>query len=206
MRKSCSILLFASFFSLIMIISNTVSATSWVELKPQEVFDRAEVIVTGTYDFTSKPKPSEFVFQGLDFNIKNVYKGDISAEFTAGIDYNDAGWADEFQKEGGEFLLFLEKSKDADFLLPVGGPNGMVQVYKGKVEDPNEERRTFFEGFLKRDSEKTMETKIETRIDTKIETRNDSQSDKSYQLLYAGASVLAGVAVLFLVSRYKRKK
>ena len=122
MRKSCYIPLFSSLFLSIMIISNTVSATSWVEVKPQEVVDSAEVIVTGKYDFTSKPKPSEFVFQGLDFNIKNVYKGDVSEQIiTAGIDYNDVAWAEEFQNEDGEFLLLLEKSKDADFLIPVGG-------------------------------------------------------------------------------------
>ena len=51
-------------------------------------------------DFTSKPKPSKFVFQGLDFNIKNVYKGDVSEQIiTAGIDYNDVAWAEEFQNE-----------------------------------------------------------------------------------------------------------
>ena len=140
MRKSYYILLLASFFLSIMITSITASATSWVELKPQEVVDRAEVILTGKYDFTSKPKPSGFVFQGLDFNIKNVYKGEVSEHIiTAGIDYNDVGWAEEFQTDEGEFLLLLEKSKDADFLIPVGGPNGMIQVYKGKVEEPNDE-------------------------------------------------------------------
>ena len=66
-------------------------------------------------------------------------------EKSAGIDYNDVGWIEEFQIEDGEFLLLLEKSKDADFLIPVGGPNGMIQVYNGKVEEPNDERRTFFE-------------------------------------------------------------
>ena len=86
-------------------------------------------------DFTSKPKPSKFVFRGLDFNIKNVYKGDVSEQIiTAGIDYNDVGWI---------------KSKDADFLIPVGGPNGMIQIFNGKVEESNDERRTFFEDFLK---------------------------------------------------------
>ena len=101
-------------------------------------------------DFTSKPKPSKFVFRGLDFNIKNVYKGDVSEQIiTAGIDYNDVGWIEEFQIEDGEFLLLLEKSKDADFLIPVGGPNGMIQIFNGKVEESNDERRTFFEDFLK---------------------------------------------------------
>lgn len=198
MRKSICILFFASFFFSIMIIGNTVSATKWVELKPQEVVDRAEVIITGKYDFTSKPKPSGFVFQGLDFNIKSVYKGDVSEQIiTAGIDYNDVGWAEEFQNKEGEFLLLLEKSKDADFLIPVGGPNGMIQFYNGKIEEPNDERRTFFEDFLKSQPKKTIETTVEYD--------NDSQN-KSYQHLYVNASFLVGMAVLFLLYRYKRKK
>lgn len=199
MQKSGYILFIASFFLSIMIIGNIVSATSWVELKPQDVVDRAEVIITGKYDFTSKPKPSGFVFQGLDFNIKSVYKGDVSEQIiTAGIDYNDVGWAEHFQNEEGEFLLFLEKSKDADFLIPVGGPNGMIQVYNGKVVAANDERRTFFEDFLKSQPQKTIETKVEND--------NDRQNNKSYQFLYVSASVLVGMAVLFLLYRYKRKK
>ena len=199
MRKSCYILLFSSFFLSIMIISNTVAATSWVELKPQEVVERSEVIITGKYDFTSKPKPSGFVFQGLGFNIKNVYKGDVSEQIiTAGIDYNDVGWAEEFQNEEGEFLLLLEKSKDADFLIPVGGPNGMIQVYNGKVEESNDERRAFFEDFLKSQPQKTIEKKVENN--------NDSQNNNPYLLLYVSASILVGMAVLILLYRYKRKK
>lgn len=69
-----------------MIIDITVSATKWVELKPQEVVDRAEVIITGKYDFTSKPKSSGFIFQGFSFHIHNVYKGDVSGKITVGID------------------------------------------------------------------------------------------------------------------------
>ncbi|MEW8963530.1 MULTISPECIES: hypothetical protein [Bacillota] len=198
MRNLCYILLFASFFLSIVIINNTVSATSWVELKPQEILNRAEVIVTGKYDFSSKPKPSDFVFQGLDFNVINVYKGDISKQLTAGIDYNDVGWVEEFQNKGGEFLLFLEKSEDADFLIPIGGPNGMVQVSDGKIEDPNDERRTFFEDFLKVQPEKISVTKLEKH--------NQGQNDKSNILLYVSTGVLVGIAVVFLLYRYIRKK
>ena len=150
-------------------------------------------------DFTSKPKPSKFVFRGLDFNIKNVYKGDVSEQIiTAGIDYNDVGWAEEFQNEDGEFLLLLEKSKDADFLIPVGGPNGMIQVYNGKVGESNDERRTFFEDFLKSQPQKTIEKKVENN--------NDSQNNNPYLLLYVSPSILVGMAVLILLYRYKRKK
>jgi hypothetical protein len=198
MRKLSYTLFFTFFFLSIMIINSRVSATSWVELKPQEVIDRAEVIVIGKYDFSSKSKPSDFVFQGLDFNVKNVYKGDISKKLTAGIDYNDVGWVNEFQNKGGEFLLFLENSEDADFLIPVGGPNGMVQVSNGKVEDTNDERRTFFEDFLKAQPEKTSVPKLETH--------DQGQNDKSYIFLYVSAGVLVGIVVFGLIYHYIRKK
>lgn len=196
MRKSRNILLFASFFISIMIISNTVSATSWVELEPQEIVDRAEVIITGKYDFTSKPKHRGNGFQGLKFNVKNVYKGDISEQIiTAGIDVHDLGWAEEFQNEEGEFLLFLEMSKNADFLVPVGGPNGMIQVHNGKFIGTDDGT---FEDYLKLQPEKTFETKFNDD--------NNSQNNSSNIFLYVIASVLVGLTVMFLLYRYKRKK
>jgi len=182
-----------------MIVSNTAAATKWVELKPQEVMDRAEVIVTGKYDFTSKEKPSRFIFQGVDFHIKNVYKGDISEQImTVGIDQNDVGWADEFQKDNGEFLLLLETSEDADFLVPVGGPNGMIKMNNGKVEESNEERIKFFEDYLASQPYKTIEVKAEKDF--------DSRNNSPYPVLYVSASVLVIMAVLLLLYRYKRKK
>ncbi|WP_226669615.1 hypothetical protein [Metabacillus litoralis] len=196
MRKFSYIFLFTSFFLSIMIINISVSATSWVELKPEEVVDRAEVIVTGKYDFSSKPKPSDFVFQGLSFNVIDVYKGDISKQLRTGIDFNDVGWAEEFQNEGGEFLLFLEKSKDADFLIPVGGSYGMIQVYNGRVKDPNDERSIFFEDFIKSQTNQTSETHLKT-VD-------NGQNDNSYILV--STVVLVGIAIFYLLYRNIRKK
>ena len=66
-------------------------------------------------------------------------KGEAPKQIIAGIDRFDVGWAEELQSEGGEFLLFLEKSDSAKFLTPVGGPNGMVQVLSGIVKYENEE-------------------------------------------------------------------
>ena len=194
MRKPCTILLFASFYITLLMISNPVLARSWVKIEPEEVLDRAEVIIIGKYDFTSEPKPGESVFQGLDFNVKNMYKGEIHAQtIIAGLDYNDVGWAEDFQNEGGEFLLFLENSEYADFLVPVGGPNGMIEIQNGKVEDFDNERQLFFEDFLKSQPEKS-------------DTANNSQSDESNLYLYVSGSVLVAIATIFLFYRYKRKR
>ena|SRR5690625_611848 len=195
MRKPCTILLFASFYITLLMISNTVLATSWVRIEPEEVLDRAEVIIIGKYDFTSEPKPGESVFQGLDFNVKNVYKGEIHAQtITAGLDYNDAGWAEDFQNEGGEFLLFLENSEYADFLVPVGGTNGMVEIQNGKVEAFDNEGKLFYEDFLRSQTART------------IEENADSKTDMSSLILAVSAIVLVGTATIYLLYRYKIKR
>lgn len=47
--------------SFLFLVVTSVSATSWAELELQEVLERAEVIVMGQYDFSSKPKRGESV-------------------------------------------------------------------------------------------------------------------------------------------------
>lgn len=178
-----------------MLSSNTVKATSWVVLEPEEVLERAEVIILGTYDFTSEPQPSQIVFQGFDFNVKSVYRGDIHDQtITAGLDIFDLGWADEFQSEDGEFLLFLENSEYHDFLIPVGGPNGMIQLKNGKVEEFEIERNLFYEDFL------------ETETARAVDEQSDPENNNVLIFLSVSATALVGVAVIFLLYRYKRKR
>ena len=63
MKKFCCIIVF---FIIFLFITPHVSATSWVVLEPEQVVERADVIVRGTYDFSSKPELSDFVFQGSE--------------------------------------------------------------------------------------------------------------------------------------------
>ncbi|MEK3856041.1 hypothetical protein [Cytobacillus sp. FSL H8-0458] len=114
-------------------------AVKWVDLKPEEVESRSQVIVLGTYNFKSKQKSSRGIFYGRQFQVEKVYKGEAAETITAGIDGNDTGWAEEFQQEGGKFLLFLEKTKEAHFLVPVAGPNGMVQGKDGRIVSGHED-------------------------------------------------------------------
>lgn len=195
MRKLCYIILFSIFLLSIMITSKTVSARSWVELEPQEVLDRAEVIVTGKYDFTGEPKLGESSFIGYEFNVNNVYRGDISDQtIIVGIDQNDSGWAEGFQSEGGEFLLFLESSEEVEFLVPVDGPNGMVELSNGKVNAISEEKSEFYNDFLIAHSEKTTEND------------SNSQINISHVVLSVSVGILIGVAATSLSYRYKGKK
>lgn len=120
-------------FVLFLAGSSPSFATKWLELHPEKVESRSQVIVLGTYNFKSKQKSSKGIFYERQFQVEKVYKGEAAETITAGIDSNDTGWAEEFQQEGGKFLLFLEKTKEARFLVPVAGPNGMVQVQDDRI-------------------------------------------------------------------------
>ncbi|WP_264740224.1 hypothetical protein [Cytobacillus firmus] len=124
---------FLMLFALLLAGSSPSFATKWLELNPEKVESRSQVIVLGTYNFKSKQKSSKGIFYGRQFQVEKVFKGDAAETITAGIDSNDTGWAEEFQQEGGKFLLFLEKTKEARFQVPVAGPNGMVQVQDDRI-------------------------------------------------------------------------
>jgi len=128
---------------------STVYATSWVDLKPEEVIERSTVIVQGTYDFSKKRKGSNSIWIGYNFAVEQVYKGDdVPNTIIAGIDGFDIGWVDEIQKGNGNFVLFLEQTEGADYLTPVGGPNGMVHIQNNEVQHFDEKEREAFSDFL----------------------------------------------------------
>ncbi|MEK4403779.1 hypothetical protein MKZ26_04920 [Sporosarcina sp. FSL K6-6792] len=184
-------------FLSMMIVSVSVSATSWIEMDPQEVSDEAEVVISGTYDFSSKPIDSEFIFQGYTFAVENVYKGEATKQIIAGIDMYDVGWAEGFQNEGGEFLLFLEKSDSATFLTPVGGPNGMVQVLHGIINNENEEIATYYADFLKTSYKNPSSGNNVALI--------DKENLDIFNPLYISVIALFAIAVLILLYRFARK-
>ena len=195
MKKIVSTLLFVVVCLTMMNANNHVSATSWAELDPQEVNERAKVIVSGQYDFSSKPIQSGFIFQGMAFNVDNVYKGDVPKQIIAGIDQFDVGWAEEFQNEGGEFLLFLEESEKAEFLTPVGGPNGMVQVLEGKVVGFGKENNAFYDKILNGKSNSPT-----------IEIENTKQSLTSIIILVISGGILIGLTVFYIIYRTGQKR
>jgi hypothetical protein len=131
-----------------MLFTTSVYATSWVDLEPETVVNRADVIVKGTYDFSSEPEPSSYIFTGYEININAIYKGEIQQKLIAGIDPFDIGWAKEFQEDGGEFLLFLEEIDETDFYVPIAGPNGMITMNHEKVDHPVKEKEEFYNHYL----------------------------------------------------------
>lgn len=128
--------------------STSVSATTWVDLKPQKVLEQAEVIVLGTYTFSSEAKNGR-VFNGFEFDVREIILGDYVEPLIAGIDVHDVSWAAEFQEEGGEFLLFLERNEIANFLVPVGGINGVLKFSEGEIIHPDKKKKVYFEKYLR---------------------------------------------------------
>ena len=134
---------------LLFIGTGQAAATSWVDIPPEEVVERANIAVLGRYNFESAAAGSAAIFVGYHFAVEKVYKGEASAVITAGIDGFDTGWANEFQTSGGTFLLFLEKTDDRPFPVPVGGPNGMIQVAAdNKVQTSMGGEAAFFQAYL----------------------------------------------------------
>lgn len=192
----CMVLFLTSF-------SIQVDATSWVVLEPQEVVNRAEVVVLGKYDFSSNPVPGgQSIFEGLNFEVTKVYKGEsIPSTIIVGIDNFDNGWVDEFQQEGGEMLLFLEK-KDPKFPTPVGGPNGMIQINNGQVVHPEEKVRNFYENYLKEEPKETVKEEINQEV-SNIQIPVEEKQAFPFQTLLIVMGVLS--IILFGVIRFRKR-
>jgi len=128
---------------------NRAFATLWEELSPEEVEERADVIVKGKFDFSAETTSSGRTgpFVGVLFKIEKDYRGNFFNEVTAGIDYNDVSRIKEFQNNGGEFLLFLKHTPIA-ILGSVGGPNGVVFIKNGEVKNEDRKSKEYFEEFL----------------------------------------------------------
>ncbi len=176
--------------------SNIGSATSWVELDPQQVINRAEVIVIGEYDVSPQTsiKSNNPIFLGLKFNVTKVLRGTAPNQITAGIDRYDVGWVEEFQNSGGQFLLFLEKREEDDFLVPVGGPNGMIQVKDGVIIQQSDS--SVFGEFLKMDQ---LHISEETKIESETTHVN---SDNLLSKMAIGILFLT-IPLIFFVRRKK---
>ncbi len=196
MKKRVGLLMVIAFLSLF--TYTQVLATSWVELSAEEVAERADVIVYGTYDFSKELTDGiEMVFHGTEFKVKDVYKGESVNQITVGIDQFDIGWVDEFQNDGGEFLLFLEEGES--FLLPVGGSNGMIQVQDGQVNENNEEKRWFYQDVLESSSQKPSVLASSTE-------ESNLKTTTINMLLYIGIIFIVGTILTSGFERYQRSK
>lgn len=175
---------------------NTVYATSWVDLKPEEVIERSSVIVQGKYDFSKKIKGSNSIWVGYNFTVEQVYKGNVTDTIIAGIDGFDIGWVDEIQQANGSFVLFLEQTEAVDFLTPVGGPNGMIHIQNSEVQHFDEKKRETFTDYLKN-----------TKSHLPDSSKQEDGIENSTKLIIGLISVIIVLFVLYMVYRnIKHKK
>ncbi|WP_449536554.1 hypothetical protein [Ferdinandcohnia sp. Marseille-Q9671] len=133
------------------------SASTYFQLEPEEVVNRAEIVVIGKYNFTSDPVQTEHIFRGYEFHVDKMIKGDVPSEIIAGIDMNDVPGAKEFQEDDGQFLLFLEKEELESFPIPVVAQNGMVKIQNGALVDEEFGKRSFYKKYLNEHAPEILE-------------------------------------------------
>ncbi|UFT98412.1 hypothetical protein KO561_14565 [Radiobacillus kanasensis] len=150
MGRKVIISLFLLITLILLISAKPLLATLWDEIEPHEVVDQATVVVEGTFDFSADSMADEktMPYCGKKFNVEKSYKRDVPDQITAGIDCADGSILENFQAEGGRFLLFLKSDPKVGLRVTVGGSNGIVKLKDGNVEEENEERREFFEEYL----------------------------------------------------------
>lgn len=134
---------------LLLIPSTFVMAATYDLLKPQEVEERAHIIVRGTYVFNDDTIPGERMFTGYEFMVKEVLKGEVEiGGMIVGLQAYDTSWVREHQERGGDFLLFAEKDELIEFYVPVLGSNGLIQILDDRVLDEDKKRATYFEKLI----------------------------------------------------------
>jgi hypothetical protein len=126
-------------------------ATSWKKLSANEVISSAEVIVQGSYDQNGF---NQYDYIGglwvpFKFRVERYYKGTGTTIIDAAIPNLDIGWVKKFQENNGSFILFLKRdSQNAELFIPVGGPNGMVQLMNGIIQNQSPVELATYEKYI----------------------------------------------------------
>lgn len=176
--------------TVLMTISSYAYATSWAKLKPQEVIDKSQIVVTGKYEISYSM--NRFRQKGMwvpfNFKVEKYYKGSGRQSIQVAIGQYDVGLSKKFQDKEGSFLLFLYKDKE-DFWIPVGGPNGMIQILKGDIINQSPDEVEDYKNYLSKLNPKMPEKDFKYEI------------NKSLPLI-AGLSL--GIVIAVVIKRLKR--
>ena len=131
---------------LLLMVNLKTYATQWITLDPEEVMERANLIVVGQYDFSKDPmRTVRRLYRPYEFKVSKTIKGEPPSPLLAGIHTQDISRMIEFQEQGGEFLLFLEKESHSKYALPVGGPNGTLMLMDGELFQPGFKHKALYE-------------------------------------------------------------
>ncbi|WP_409252754.1 hypothetical protein V1502_02160 [Bacillus sp. SCS-153A] len=134
------------FTVLLLLINTRTSATQWMTLEPEEVVDRADIIVVGQYDFSKDPmRTVRHLYRPYEFKVSKTIKGEAPSTLLAGVLTANIPRVIEYQEQGGEFLLFLEKESHSKHALPVGGPNGTLKLMDGELYHPGFSHKALYE-------------------------------------------------------------
>lgn len=158
---------------------------------------RATLVVEGTYDFSKPVKRSRSIWVGYNFKVDRVFKGEAYKTMTVGIDGFDDSWANDVQLNGGKFLLFLEQGTEAAFVTPIAGPNGMIQLYNGKVKHDNAQSKHDFDEYLRI-----------AKSSAPLQGELDVEESGGWMRLATGAAVLIAMvaAALLVALRIRRRR
>lgn len=153
MKKWLITLVTFLFIVISLITPKTGYSTSWIKLSANEVISTAEVIVQGKYDlsgFEGKMADSR-IWIPFTFRVDKYYKGSGSNTINTAIQPFDLGWVKDLQENNGLFVLFLKRDdQNGELLIPVGGPNGMVHMLNGTIQNQSPEDVTTYNEFLER--------------------------------------------------------
>lgn len=178
-----------------------VVATSWVSVPPNEVISRAEVIVQGTYDFNYAQTRTLYngMWKPFKFNVEKYFKGSGTMVIDAAIELNDVEWVKQFQEQKGSFVLFLRRDeKSPTLFIPVGGPNGMLQVQDGNFQNIEPSYAQQYKDFL------ANQTHITSNLEGPIQLTKKSIAEKAWPWFLA--LIILGVGGLVLVKLQQRKR
>lgn len=187
---------------LTVVVSNPASATSWIKMEPNEVINKAQIVVSGQYvipEHQNQWGNIEGMWVPFDFKVDGYYQGSGKSSIKAAIEQFDVGWVKDHQDTGGKFVLFLHKDKES-YWIPVGGPNGMVTTINGKVTNNEAKDQVAYTEYLS----KTPLQKPDSETGQQIEQNQDKEIDQGLganepqkSRLFVGILIVAGFLLLF---------
>lgn len=188
----------AVLFIVISLITPTNSyATDWVKISPNEVISGAEVVVQGVYDLSGfdRKMADNRIWIPFQFRVVLYYKGSGSNYINTAIQPFDMGWVKEFQDKNGEFILFLKRDPQG-LLIPVGGPNGMVQMLNGTIQNQTPTDITTYNEFLSSHA-----------LITSASSQDNNENNNKFSWYYSvlGLALILGVLLLLRWFRIKRR-
>lgn len=183
----------ATFLFIIISLINpkTGYATSWVKLSAHDVISAAEVIVQGKYDLSAfdRKMADSRMWIPFTFSVDKYYKGSGGDTINTAIQPFDMGWVKDLQEKNGSFVLFLKRDdQNRELLIPVGGPNGMVHMLNGTIQNQSPEDMTTLNEFL--GSQTTL---------TPIPAQNDSIPHRSFTWYWLVLGLVLTLGVLLLI-------